>query len=319
MGSSALLDRSVFEAVFLAVAVGDALGLELERGWPSPSEEWLAEPPLPRCALEGGVCPYSDDTEMTLILADSIAERCGVDEDHLALSLAARASVEDEVRYYGAGTRAVIRMIRSGVDWRRASREVYEGGNLGNGGAIRVAPVALFYHPDLEDVLDAAGRQAAVTHSHPLGVEAARIQAAAIHYSLAGLEPEELPEALAGHASSGVFRERLDLIARLVGEDVRPAEVAGLLGNGVEGYMSVPAAIYAHVRARGDPARAVAYALSLGGDTDSIASMAASIAAAYTRALGGLGGLTRFLEGYDAIVAAAGRLYEAYMACGHRA
>jgi poly(ADP-ribose) glycohydrolase ARH3 len=310
------LSRGVFEAVLLAVAIGDSLGLEPERSWPEPSPGWLEEPPLPRCALEGGVCPYSDDTEMTLILAESIAERCGVDEDHVAMSLAARASVEDEVRYYGAGTTAVLKMIRKGVDWRRASREVYEGGNLGNGGAIRVAPVALFYYPDLHSTLDAAGRQSVVTHSHPLGVEAARIQAAAIHYSLSGLEPERLPDVLASHASSNEFRARLEAAASLLEGEASPPDVARIIGNGVEGYESVPAAVYAHARARGDPAKAVAYALSLGGDADSIASMAASIAAAYAGGLGGLEGLTRILEGYERIVETAGRLYEAYTACG---
>lgn len=311
-----MLGRDVFESVLLGVAIGDALGLPLEFEWSPPRGSWLESFEGLRCVSRGGACAYSDDTEMTLILARSIAVNCGLDQDRFAEDLAGGAAIEDEIRYYGAGTIAVIKMLRRGIPWRRASAEVYEGGNYGNGGAIRVAPVPLYYHDDGPGaVAREAERQCAVTHSHPLGVEAARLQALGVYYSLEGVNPRELPSVLRGHASSDTFKSRLDKVVELIKKDPGPREVVEALGNGTPGYESVPAALYAHARGEGNPPRAVLAALSLGGDADSIASMAAALSAAYTRGLGGLESIAPLIEGSSGIREVAGILHKAYREC----
>ncbi|MEB2835745.1 MAG: ADP-ribosylglycohydrolase family protein [Desulfurococcales archaeon] len=309
------LTRDVVESVLMGVAVGDALGLPLEFEWREPLDAWLEGLGELECVAPRGYCAYSDDTEMTLIVAESLAERCGVDQEHLAEMLMAKARIEDELRYYGAGTIAVIKLLRKGFPWKKAVLEVYEGGNMGNGAAIRVAPVALFYHPDTQAVWRAAGEQAIVTHAHPIGVEAARIQALAIHYSLSGVEPVRLPGVLMGQAKTREFKTALGRVEGLLGSDPTPREVVDALGNGAPGHESVPAAIYAHARARGDPLKAVLNALSLGGDSDSIASMAAAIAVAYSRGLGGLEHLRDAVEGADEISRVASKLYGAIREC----
>ena len=309
------LTRDVVESVLMGVAIGDALGLPLEFEWREPLDAWLDGLEGLECVAPRGYCAYSDDTEMTLIVAESLAERCGVDQEHLVEQLMAKAQIQDELRYYGAGTIAVIKLLRKGFPWKRAVLEVYESGNMGNGAAIRVAPVALFYHPDPQAVWRAAGEQAIVTHAHPIGVEAARIQALAIHYSLCGVDPARLPRVLLGHARTPEFRAALRAVEGLLGTDPSPGEVVEALGNGAPGHESVPAAIYSHARAQGDPLRAVLNALSLGGDSDSIASMAAAIAVAYSKGLRGLGHLRDAVEGTDEISRVAARLYAAIREC----
>ncbi|KHJ42888.1 hypothetical protein D918_06970 [Trichuris suis] len=71
----------------------------------------------------------------------------------------------------------------------------------------------------------------------------------------------------------------------------RPAPiVAATLGNQVSALESVPAALYSFIRClkpnsdfpQSNPmVRTIAYAISLGGDTDTIASMAGAICGAY--------------------------------------
>ena len=57
--------------------------------------------------------------------------------------------------------------------------------------------------------------------------------------------------------------------------------MVALLGNGVEAHESVPTAIYTFLRYPDSFADVVGYAISLGGDTDTIASMAGAVSGAY--------------------------------------
>ena len=56
------------------------------------------------------------------------------------------------------------------------AQNLFPGGSFGNGGAMRAAPWGLFFHDDLDRVWAEAGRRAAVTHRHPLGVERAQVR-----------------------------------------------------------------------------------------------------------------------------------------------
>ena len=53
------------------------------------------------------------------------------------------------------------------------------------------------------------------------------------------------------------------------------------LGNAIEAFESVPTAIYAFLRHRESFRDVVTYAISLGGDADTIGSMAGAIVGAY--------------------------------------
>jgi len=54
-----------------------------------------------------------------------------------------------------------------------------------------------------------------------------------------------------------------------------------VLGNGIEAPRSVPTAIYCFLRQTQSYEDTVIYAISLGGDTDTIAAMAGAISGAY--------------------------------------
>lgn len=88
------------------------------------------------------------------------------------------------------------------------------------------------------------------------------------------------------------YTERLGRVATLMerGEAVSNEQVEVELGIDISAPLSVPTAIYSFLRAatpvtnveaQNAFARTIHYAISLGGDTDTIASMAGSIAGAY--------------------------------------
>ena len=262
--------------VLLGVAFGDTYALGWEFSFPPPRAKWLSDVDSLKPVEQNHFYCYSDDTEMTLILAEHLLEHGGLDQDLFAAELASKVQLGSHCRFYGSTTTSVLMAVKSGRDWREASRSV---NSYGNGAAIRVSPIPVFYS-DFKDVLEYSLKQAEVTHSHPLGVEGAQIIALAIHYSLKGVEPADLPERILESRSwQDVYREKLSKISDLL--DETPYQVFLDLGNDSRAQNSVPTALFCHVKSGGSVLGSVLCAISVGGDTDSIASMAAAISAAY--------------------------------------
>ncbi len=304
-------------AILAALAVADALGLPLELQGVGPRGEWLGDPAALKPLILGGRAVYSDDTEQTLILAESMVESCGFNPVDFAERLAKKARTWDPVRNYGIGVSEVIEAVRKGVDWRIAARRAWGGrGSFGNAGAVRVPPIVLFYETR-EAVEAMAVAQAMVTHVHPVGVEGARLQAIALYELMRGLDPSELPRLLARETMLEEYREKLEVIPELL--DANPERVARVLGNGAAAHESIPAAVYIVVRSEGDPARSIAYAASLGGDVDSIAALAASLsAAANPEAVENnavIQGVLRVLESSDDVLGYGERVVKAARRC----
>ena len=273
------LTESRFCGVMLGVAVGDALGARFEGvGSVDPDE-------LAKFASDPGPLRYTDDTHMTLGLARSLVERQGFDAPYTA-ELFARNFEQEPWRGYGSGPPRVFGLMRQGVPWDQAARSLFDGtGSYGNGGAMRVAPVALFAFRDLDRVARLAQQSAVLTHTHECGVDGAVLQACAVALLLEAepgrpLYAPALLQQLARHVQTKLFREILESMESLPA-DLPPPEAALRLGNGIETFRSVPTALYAFLRHPDSFAGAVLYAIRVGGDTDTIASMTGALAGAY--------------------------------------
>lgn len=262
------LDRG--RGALLGTFTGDALGMPFEGTPPAavPKRVEMVDARLGRGT-------YTDDTQMAIALAESLVDRGGVDVEHLGWAF---LEAYDPRRGYGVGTRAVLRLISAGVTATDAALRAFGGrGSLGNGAAMRVAPVAVRFADDHEALLDSARRSARVTHAHPVGIDAAVAQAAAIGAALQGEDP--LASARAA-ATTSELRGGLATAADLLAEpSPSPEAVAAALGNGATGHESVPAAVYA-AAAHGGFEEAVSFAVRCGGDTDTIGAMAGAIAGA---------------------------------------
>jgi len=268
-------DRDVDRArgALLGTFTGHALGMPFESAPPAAVPERLE---MLEARLGRGT--YTDDTQMAIALAESLLECGGVDEEHLGRTFLA---AYDPRRGYGSGTRAVMALIREGVPVADAAVRAFNGdGSLGNGAAMRVAPVAVRYVHEHEALLDAARRSARVTHAHPVGIDAAVVQAAAVGAALRG---EDALRAACATATTPQVRRGLTAAGLLLAELPPPDTVAAALGNGSTGHESVPAAVYA-AAAYEHFEQAVSFAVRCGGDTDTIGAMAGAITGARTGA-----------------------------------
>jgi poly(ADP-ribose) glycohydrolase ARH3 len=274
MGARALHREDGIAGALLGTFVGDALGMPYEG---LPGSEVPAR--LEMVEARRGRGTYTDDTEMMIVLAESLLEHGSVNEDRLARAFLERC---DPSRGYGAGTLEVLASWRQGVPVDEAAQRLFGGeGSLGNGAAMRIAPIAVVFADSPDELRAQAERSARLTHAHPLAVDAAIVQAAAVAAALRGEDILDSARDTAGHS---VMRRQLERAAALVGSDLDPAEVGELLGNSALGHESVPTAIFAAV-SQGRFEQAVSFAVRCGGDTDTLGAMAGALAGAlYGRA-----------------------------------
>ena len=141
--------------------------------------------------------------------------------------------------------------------------------SCGNGSAMRVAPVGLFCQ-ELKQCLFLSKLSASITHNHPEGVKGAQAIACAIFLSKYGVCKKYIKNYI-----ERKFGYNLDRSIN----DIRPSYVFDPTCQG-----SVPEAIICFLESTNYES-AVRLAVSLGGDSDTIACMAGAIAACYYREL----------------------------------
>lgn len=255
----------------LGLALGDAFGAPYEGG-PIERAVWAL------VGRRNGKRRWTDDTQMTIDVIESLVACGRVDQDDLACRFSESYRWS---RGYGPGAARVLKRIRRGQPWETASCSVYRGGSFGNGGAMRAPAIGLFFSANNEDELaEAASTSAAVTHAHPFGREGAVLIALATALACSGMSSLEIMGRLCQRSESPHFLSRLHTaIAWLqAGNNIEPRQVAAELGNGVAATESCVTAIYVALAFRGSTFNEILeYTIRLRGDVDTIASMACAI------------------------------------------
>jgi len=255
------------------LALGDALGAQF---FVPDNLAALRERRLP-----DGVWPWTDDTEMACVVHAELMALGRVEQDSLARAFALR---HDFDRGYGPSTNRMLRLVREGGDWRALAAEPFEGrGSWGNGAAMRVAPLGVWFAADPDAVVEQAALSASVTHTHPEGIAGAVAVAvaAAGAVTLGDVGAGDFVAFVRERTPAGLVRERLGAALELVGrEDART--VGRLLGNGrlVSASDTVPFAVWSAARRLDDWAGAFWDTASAGGDVDTTCAIVGGIVGA---------------------------------------
>ena len=270
--------RSKFLGALVGTAIGDAVGAFFEGRLQAEPEDIVT------IADTQNILRYTDDTHMMIGVAESLIENNGFYGKHMAYRFMKRYESEPW-RGYGPGPPHIFRLISSGEAWDKAAEMVYRGGSYGNGAAMRIAPVGVFYYDDIEALVKAAYGSSQITHAHPLGKEGAALLAYIIA-RVVTIEPSERFEAnnilsdLSQFVEDDLYKQKISTIETfLSGVDIQ--KVIGGLGNGIEAFNSVPTAIYSFLTHHRSFKDAVVYAVSLGGDTDTLGAMTGALCGAY--------------------------------------
>jgi ADP-ribosylglycohydrolase len=222
---------------------------------------------------------YSDDTAMAMVIVDRLREQGKIDPSALAREFAI-AYRNDPYRGYGLSVRRVLDAIAEGLPHREAAQAVFGGtGSMGNGGAMRVAPLGAYFADDLDLVAEQAAASAETTHAHPEGRAGAVAVAVAAAMSARGEPGRTWLEAARDAIATGETRKGLD-VALGLGFEIPPVEAAAVLGNGqkITAPDTVPFALWCAARHRGEFEESLWSAVSVGGDNDTLGAIVGGIA-----------------------------------------
>ena len=218
-------------------------------------------------------CCFTDDTVMTLAVADAIMD--GGQRIHFIVSLRMYGRMYLDAEYGSRFRRWLL------SDWRGSFK------SFGNGSAMRVSPCAWIRVPGEETSTDFATskacelaiQSAVVTHSHPEGVRGALATAHAIwlcrQYHAGAFEKDQVKD--------------LDDLKHLVRDEIESSygydlslplcEIRPHYDYNETCPKTVPPAIRAFVESKNFE-DAIRNAVSLGGNSETLASIAGSIAEA---------------------------------------
>jgi ADP-ribosylglycohydrolase len=198
--------------------------------------------------LFGEDCKFTDDTVLTIAVADCLMNNGNYTE-----------YIKNYARKYtGRGYGGRFRQWISSE-----SMEPYN--SWGNGSAMRVSAVGFAYN-DLEAVMNEAKRSAEVTHNHPEGIKGAQATAVAIFMARKGQSKEQIKAAIA---------QSFDYDLNRTVDQIRPTYIFNESCQG-----TVPEAIIAFLEST-DFEDAIRNAISLGGDSDTLACITGGIAEAF--------------------------------------
>jgi ADP-ribosylglycohydrolase len=262
------------------LGLGDALG-EMMGYQAHAAPRRLAENNLP-----AGPWFHTDDTEMAISIVQVLKSHGYVDQDALAKRFARRFERDPE-RGYGKMTRIQMREIMAGAKWRDTAANAFSGqGSMGNGSAMRVAPLGAYFADNLEQCAEEARASSLVTHTHSEGVAGA--MAVAIAAAMAW-QLKEIPITdRAGQLFDAVLRHtpeckvrRSILLASTTPPEIPEADVARSLGNGslVTAPDTVPFCIWMAAHHLDRFVEAMGKTISAGGDCDTNAAIVCGIVA----------------------------------------
>jgi ADP-ribosylglycohydrolase len=193
-------------------------------------------------------CSFTDDSVLTIALADAILSACDYAD-----------AMRNYFRRYpdvGFGGNFLIWATYSGS-------EAYN--SWGNGAAMRISPVGWAYST-LEEVLANAEKFTAITHNHPEGIIGGKATAAAIFMARTGASKQQIKAYTEKNFTYDLGRTC---------DGIRPGYEFDESCQG-----TVPEAIIAFLEST-DFEHAVRLAVSLGGDSDTLACITGSIAEAF--------------------------------------
>ncbi len=266
-------EQDRFRGCLLGLAVGDALGTTVEfrpRGSFPPLTDMVGGGPF---YLQPG--QWTDDTSMALCLATSLLECGGFD---------ARDQMERYCRWAETGYLSstgtcfdIGGTVASALNRYRCTGDPYAGSTdpytAGNGCIMRLAPIPMFFFPDVEAVGRMAAESSRLTHGAQECLDACRLFGRMICRALLG-EPKE--RVLLADGASFQGAPKVVAIAQGAYRNKPEAHIHGT------GYVvaSLEAALWCFWQASSF-AEAVLMAANLGDDADTTAAVCGQIAGAF--------------------------------------
>lgn len=291
--------KNKIKGCLIGVAAGDSMGMPSSMMSPEEIQarfgkiDTFLSAPADHLIHQGMIAgEITDDTQQTLAIADSIIEKGEVDPVNVAEHLIKWA--EDlgifNNNVAGPSTLRALNMIRNG-------KSIKESGIVGdtNGACMRIGAVGIFGKGEMIRTLDAVEKSCQATHNTNIAIAGASAIAIVIGKALKGEKNIDRLIAYAKQAvEEGMKRGNiwysasiskridwvLDLIETAESKEQAMLDMYNFIGAGVQIAETVPTCLGILKLTNGDPVETVKVASNLGGDCDTIAAIAGSMAGA---------------------------------------
>jgi ADP-ribosyl-[dinitrogen reductase] hydrolase len=256
----------------IGLAIGDALGTTVEflpRGTFAPINTLVGGGPF---NLKLG--QWTDDTSMALCLAESLIECNGFD---------ANDQMTRYLKWWKDGyLSSTGKCFDIGKTTKDALSRFEESGNpysgsedprmAGNGSLMRLAPVALYFYPSIEDVIHYAGESSRTTHAAPAAIECCQLLASVLVKAISGEE-----KSVVLNSSTLTFTK--PKVKALAEGQYKTKTISQIQGSGYS-VASLEAALWCFYNSTSFR-EAVLMAANLGDDSDTTAAITGQVAGAF--------------------------------------
>ncbi|KNY27216.1 ADP-ribosylglycohydrolase family protein [Pseudobacteroides cellulosolvens] len=271
----------------IGLSVGDAFG-ETFFG-----EEKQILDRITKRELKPPLWHFTDDTVMGIAIYKTLEQYGEIRQDKLAKLFADNYS-KDWHRGYGGTAHSILRSIGSGESWLISSRKAFDGmGSMGNGAAMRAAPIGAYFYDDIKKIKEQARFSAEVTHFNEEGIAGAIAVALA-----AGIILEHkllLKEMNAAEFIEKIFYEMPESDTKYsirkalqVSKDSSIDFAVSVLGNGsrITAQDTIPFAIWCIAHFRNNYEEALWKTVSALGDRDTTCAIVGSVVVLNTEVKG---------------------------------
>ena len=269
-----MINPNKYTGCFLGLAIGDAYGAAFEGG---PVERLLWKT---IGKTKDGKIRYTDDTQMSIDVANSFIQNSGINQEHLATTFAKNYRWS---RGYGPSAAWLLKKIKSGARWQDVNRAKFKDGSFGNGAAMRAPILAMCFPEDEARLAENAVKSSEITHAHPLAIEGAKLIAFVTRAALHDWNTEAILQALPTWCSSNEYQTKAAFCIESIqaSDNVEAKVLKTKLGNGIAASQSCVTAIYFALKYRNRSDAMFDQIYKLGGDTDTIGAMAGAIWGAF--------------------------------------
>lgn len=285
--------------VILGTCIGDALGVPFETKLANyqPLIDWDGKTFLGSAHHKLLPGQFSDDGQMSIMVAESLIEKQGFDPADLAARYV-DWMVSGRARGWGKTTLMAINNLIQGKSWKESGVP----GSYGNGTAMRAAPFGIYFRDNLKALVENVKVDSAITHVSE-EAEAGAVAIAMAAAMAVNNDTEGLLFRLWLILPQSKVRDVIFSLDSLVSSPyITPEQALRVLGTKGDVRQTVPSALYCFLKFD-NYHDAVVAAIKAGGDTDTTAAI-----------VGALFGAKSGMQGIDPDLAAqveeSGRLME---------
>lgn len=258
--------------VILGGAIGDALGMPFETR-PATDEkllEWDGKSYGSSPHHKLGPGQWTDDTQMSCLVAESLVEKKCFDPDDLSQRYVNWID-SGEARGYGRTTLIALNNIKKGIHWSESG--VLD--SYGNGTAMRAAPFGVFFRNDKYSLINVVKIDSAITHRSNEAEAGALAIALATYYIVNGDE-SNLLDKITSQLPKSQVKDKLASLDAMVRSQAKPADILKILGSKADVRQTVPAVLYCYLKFN-NYQDAVEAAIRCGSDTDTTAAIVGAL------------------------------------------